>query len=49
MRYEEPPPCKTCTHRGEMHEDWWKPKTKSCSQWSDGRKCDCRAYVRSTT
>jgi hypothetical protein len=48
MSYEEPPRC-PCGHRAEVHREWFGPRPKECTAFADGKKCECRAYVRSAT
>lgn len=46
MSYDEPPPCANCTHRAELHREWYGPRPKDCVTHRDGKRCDCKTYVR---
>jgi hypothetical protein len=49
MSYDPPPDCATCHHLAVLHRDWWTNRPKDCITHRDGKRCDCKTYVRSTT
>ena len=49
MSNDPPPHCATCGHLAEVHRDWWMTKPKDCITHRNGKRCDCKTYVRSTT